>query len=187
MKRIKYLIAIAFLTMLLSINVFAYTNPVVGSTLERGVGNVTYTVSSGSSAFTSIINDAANNWVYTGWANPINMTAVSSSVGSTIDIYAYTNSTDGMYAYTTFWIRGSKQLTINEISYTQWFYNEVNINKGTSTSSTLPATMRHEFGHCFGMDENNGNPYSIMGQAKYRAVSTVQKCDNDTIVELYGN
>ena len=56
---------------------------------SRGVSNVCYVVNSSASAYTSYVNSAANGWVHTHYGdNPIYMTAVSSTVGSHMDIYA---------------------------------------------------------------------------------------------------
>ena len=60
--------------------------PVYGSTLLGGVGNtlIYLDYSSGVGDWEGYITTAANNWMYTGWSNPIYITFVSSDNGSDI-------------------------------------------------------------------------------------------------------
>lgn len=160
--------------------VLAY-NPLLGGKLINGVGNVCYTVNGGAANYTWYINDAANNWMYTGWDNPIYMTPVSSTYGSTIDIYSRADGNNGTLAYTIFFNSNGTQQ-----SYTSnYLYSQIWINSSIIGNYNIGGTMRHEMGHVFGMNENNGNPYSIMAQTWARKVQTVQKVDNDTINYLY--
>lgn len=46
-----------------------------------------YTVNAGVTDYLSNINTAVSNWMYTGWDNPIYMTPVTSTYGSTKDVY----------------------------------------------------------------------------------------------------
>ncbi len=154
---------------------------------SRGVGNTCYYVDSSASFFTSSINSAANNWVHTDYgANPIYMTAVSSTKASHMDIYAgylldkYNNTN----AYTTIWTSSATQLYFNGTS--NYYYAEIVLNRNNMTANTEnTSTVTHEMGHCFGLDDWT-YAYSIMCSPKSeRKVTRVQQCDNDTVNYLY--
>lgn len=68
--------------------------PLIGGKLSRGVGNVTIYIdsASGASYWQTYMQAAANNWMYTGWDNPIYIQFVSSNYGSTIDFYCANNN-----------------------------------------------------------------------------------------------
>lgn len=180
MKRIVFKIfTLALLFTIGTMTINAY-NPLAGGKLSRGVGNVCYTVNGGARNYITYINQAANNWVYTGWDNPIYMTAVSSNYGTAIDIYSRADGNNGIYAYTIYFNSSGIQQT-----YTKNYYTEIWLNSSTIAKGNIGGIIRHEMGHAFGMAENNGNPYSIMAQSWARKVQTVQKVDNDTINYLY--
>ena len=62
-------------------------------------------------------------------------------------------------------------------------FNEVKLNSkylSNQTDAYKQGVVAHEMGHCFGLNENNTNPYSIMCQAGHgRAVTTVQQVDQN--------
>lgn len=184
----KMLVAIILLFVLFFMsaysNVYAVMSPTYPHEIKysRGVSNVCYVVSSSASAYTSYINSAANGWVHTYYGdNPIYMTAVSSTVGSHMDIYAsYLSSTyNGVYGITTIWDYYSNGLYFDGTE--DYWYAEIMLNKNLTQSTKV---LTHEMGHCFGLDDNL-NKDSIMYYSDGGNVSTVQSCDNETINYLY--
>ena len=73
--------------------------------------------------------------------------------------------------------------SLGSAPYSNYFYTEVRIN----SSINLPTKgIKHEIGHCFGLNHYDNNNYSIMfPYLDGMAVSTVQQCDHDTINYLY--
>lgn len=155
-----------------------------GGKLINGPRNITYTVNGGAGAYTININNGAYNWMYTGYDNPVYMTAVSSTSGSTIDIYTYYTS-EPTIAFTSYWNKNNQQQ-----SYTSnYWWSKVTFNDKYKydTSINHDAVAAHEFGHVLGLGENNGNPYSIMCQTKGgRKVNKPQKVDSEEVVSMYG-
>lgn len=180
-KTISLLIVLSILT--LSNNVFAMS-PTFPNEIRytRGVGNTCYYVDSSARSYTSMVNAAANNWVYTGvGSNPIYMAAVSSNRGTHIDVYAENFSVymGNIEAYTTLWT--SNSIIIDTNGTTNYFYGEIMLD---SSYNMTTAIIIHEMGHCFGLADND-NLNSIMFGYVDGNVRTVQKCDNDTINYLY--
>lgn len=184
----KLLITILLISVLFIINVSSKAYAVMSPTYpneirySRGVSNVCYVVSSSASGYTSYINSAANGWVHTHYGdNPIYMTAVSSTVGSHMDIYAKSLSSayDGTYAYTTIWDYNSKSLKFDGTQ--NYWYAEIMIN--TNLTQTI-TSITHEMGHCFGLEDNN-DVNSVMYYCDAGNAKTVQACDNETINYLY--
>ena len=149
---------------------------------SRGVSNVCYVVNSSASAYTSYVNSAANGWVHTHYGdNPIYMTAVSSTVGSHMDIYAdnLSGRYEEYYAYTTIWNYNANQLSLS--GKENYWYAEIMINKNIKQSTYI---LTHEMGHCFGLTDNY-NVDSVMYYCDAGNAKTVQYCDNETINYLY--
>lgn len=190
----KFLLLMILLLMPIISFALVSPNPLLGGKLDRGVGRVSYYIDypSGAGFYEYQIIAAHNGWEYTGWNNPIYMVAASSNWGTMVDFYAKTNEQviyeTGLYgvlAYTGFYnING-----VQQNPYSDYRYTEIVINDGLNhdrEETLIKATLLHELGHAFGMDENNGNAYSIMAQTWARNVQTVQKCDNDAIITIYG-
>ena len=172
--------------------------PVCGYTLMNGVSNVTIYIDipSGASFWQTYITSSANNWMYTGWDNPIYIQFVSSNYGSTFDFYAYPNTywtNQGHYGIAAQTIHRSPYATVVSPKHNNWLYADIYINddifrSDLFTSTMAHTTVRHEMGHAFGLDEYPSNPNSIMyNGSDYDQVSTVQQCDNDAILYLYGD
>lgn len=190
----KKMIAVSILAilfvLLMSTKASAYV--LIGGRFTRGVGNTCYYVDSTASSYTSRINAAANNWVHTEHgANPIYMTAVSSSHGTHIDLYgkydSFWGNTGRILGETKMFNSAAQDIT-SQTAYTNWVYAEIYLNRNllnTSTDNTQ-GTIAHEMGHCFGLNENNGNIYSIMCQTGAgRAVYQVGADDNNGINAIY--
>ena len=172
--------------------------PVFGYKLTNGVSNVTVYIDSASGAgyWETYITSSANNWMYTGWDNPIYIQFVSSNYGSTFDIYAKPNTywtNQGNYGVAAQTIHRSPNATAVSPSHNNWLYADIYINDDAFRSDSFTNTMahgtvRHEMGHAFGLAEDYTNQYSIMYySANGMQVSTVQECDNNAILYLYGD
>lgn len=172
------------------------TTPAYPKSLVNGVGNVTVYINynSGAGFWESFILNATNNWMYTGWKNPIYITHVSSNVGSTVDVFKQNKNywpnglADSVLAETKLFVSGGG---VADPYSTDWKYAEIHINhdnfiKPSFTNDQALGTIIHEFGHAFGLAHNNSNQNSIMCQLGYgRQVQRVQKIDNDAIVNKY--
>ena len=177
------------LSFIILITIVCFTTEVhavkLGGRLINGPRNITYTVNGGASPYTPNINPAANNWMYTGYDNPIYMTAVSSTTGSTVDIYSYNDSVSSTIAYTIFFNKNNQQQNPSS----NYWWNKIFLNNKyiNDTSINHNAVMAHEFGHVLGLGENNKNVNSIMCQTGAgRKVNKPQKVDSEEVVSIYG-
>lgn len=177
-KALTILLSVCFSLVICVTTVNAYGH------LINGPRNVLYTVNGGATAYTNNINNAAYNWMYTGYDNPIYMTPVSSTDGSTIDIYSY-EGTSGITAYTIFFNQSNQQQSYNSDYW--WCKIYLNDYYKYDYSVNHDAVMAHEYGHVWGLPDNNNNQYSIMCQSYVpRLVSVPQYVDNEAVVEIYG-
>ena len=187
----KNILFIVVLIGLLSNTIFAMTLTWQNEAkFNRSVSNAYYYVDSSASSYTYQINDAIDNWIDTGYGwNPIYIYPVSSNYATHIDFYKMSYSQDSILdsntgAYTSFWDIYENPITsLGSAPYSNYFYTEVRIN----SSINLPTKgIKHEIGHCFGLNHYDNNNYSIMfPYLDGMAVSTVQQCDHDTINYLY--
>ncbi len=198
-KRLKRAILLGLsVVMLLSINqpVLAATNYVlIGGKLNGGVGNYGYNprhyfITSSASSYKANVDSAMESWIRTtsrlGVTTPIYYEKVTVQKNSTMDIYAVSEPYLYANAYTEFMKSGNNV----DPSKVNWGWNKISINKpyftNLSSKSERDGVMAHEMGHCFGLDENNSNKYSIMCQSAYgRSVTKSQKCDLKGINALY--
>ena len=192
-KVITAVIAIAALCLFPASNAFAAT-PLFGYKYQNGVGNLAAWInySSGVGYWSTYINGATNNWMYTGWSNPIYINYVSSNYGSNLDFHqnysSYFLGGSNTLAWTRFFNSGGTEIYPNSAN---WYYAEVHINDDayrdpSFTNAQAQGTTIHEVGHALGLAHYNSNPYSIMCQTSYGRVSqTVQKVDNDAVNILY--
>lgn len=168
--------------------------PTFGYRYQNGVGNVTawLNYSSGVGNWQYFITNAAQNWMYPGWDNPIYISFTSSNLGSTLDFHQHNDAYFGggmnVLAWTSFFSSTGGSV---DPSYSNWAYAEVHINNdvyssaGTTNEAALGTTI-HEMGHAFGLAHYNGIPFSIMCQTAYgRVVQRVAGVDNDAINNLY--
>ncbi len=170
-------------------------SPVLGHKYSNGVSNLTVWLNyaSGVSIWEDYIVGGVNNWMYTGWNNPVYMNYVSSDVGSNLDFHAHANLNGtgvdpNALAYTIYFLGDGTQISPY---LSDWYYAEVHINNSqflldSFSNNDAYGTVRHEIGHALGLDENNSNQYSIMCQyGAGRQVYTVQQCDNNSVVNIY--
>ena len=199
-KLIGAVVAIAALCLFPTSSAFAAT-PLFGYKYQNGVGSINAWINYGSGVgyWQTYINGATNNWMYTGWANPVYINYVSSNYGSNLDFHqndnAYFMSPPG--TVTLAWTRFFNGSGIEIYPWNaNWYYAEVHINNDAYrdpgfSNSQAQGTTTHEVGHALGLAHYNTNPYSIMCQTypgpgvPGRAVQTVQKVDNDAINSLY--
>lgn len=190
MKKILFLLTTSFLILGTSETILAMTPTFPNDArFTRGVDNTCYYIDSSATGYTSAINSAANNWMYTGWDNPIYMTAVSSNYATHIDFYGKSQNSElgliwGAYGFTSFWDDNGNAIANNASSPTRnYFYTEVNFNLSQSMSYDY-RTAKHEIGHAFGLAHTD-NKNSIMYPNEEGNVTTVQYVDNETINYLY--
>lgn len=167
--------------------------PTYGHRYSLGVGNVTVWLNyaSGVGNWESYIVNAANNWMYPGWDNPIYMNFVSSNNGSMMDFHLNSSSyfqSSSIIAQTEFYNNGPTG--VNQW-YSNWDFTEIHINNDQYSSPSFSndqalGTTIHEMGHSFGLAHWQTNPYSIMCQTGAgRIVQRVQQVDNDAVNILY--
>lgn len=196
MKKVFKVLLSAFIFM----GIFGLTNTTIyastptwpnGARFTRGVGNTCFWISSSAAPYAANIRSAANNWVHTGWDNPIYMTEVSSNYATHMDMYAKTSSQDSVLAstvaaYVSFWDSNGKLLAPKgngpKVNY---FYTEITINKNGFPSAYRTRIMIHEMGHAFGLAHSSSKKSIMYPFYNAVEVSTVQKVDNDTINLLY--
>lgn len=202
MKKLKIKISTT-VTAILALCLFPVSSasavtPMIGHKYINGVGNVPVWVhtADGVGYWQTYINGGVNNWMYTGWSNPIYMTFVSSNYGSMMDFHlshdSYYPKGDVSYANTELYRADSTQI-FNPWP-DNWAFAEIRINNDKFTlpsfsNAAAQGTVRHEMGHAFGLNHwpnNNYNQYSIMAEyIKGRAVQSVQLTDNDSINIIY--
>lgn len=186
MKKLK-VFSLLSLMFLLSGSVFA-ESLFLGGKQSRGVSNMYYYVDSSASGYTTLINNAIDNWVVTGWGwNPIYLAPVASNNGTALDFYLRGSDQLGysILGQTTFYNSSEVQVGSN----TDWFFAKIELN-----SSTLPnisynnrqGTISHEIGHGLGLAHQNSNTSSIMCTlGSGRTVYTVDQISHNAINTLY--
>lgn len=184
-----FIVTIAIILLAFSSKIYAATQPpLLPYDLIWNIESYRYYVDSSASGYTTPIANAANNWVYTGcgYNRLYPNTQTTNITNSAVDIYGY-SANDGRNAYTSFFARTNgytgNAYSVSPYSH-NWLYNEIKLNTASisSYSSNLKqGVVAHEFGHAFGLDENNTNTQSIMCQmGAGRAVYTVQQVDNNS-------
>ena len=120
---------------------------------SNGVGNITIWLdySSGVGTWETYINSSANNWMYTGWDNPIYLTFVSSNYGSNMDFHSHngswfvtnTGSAD-VFALTLFFSSSGGSLMGSSGPTASWYYSEIHINDDAFSDDNFPNEGAHE-------------------------------------------
>lgn len=166
--------------------------------LNGGVGDYGsyrryYYITSSASSYSSLINNAMNDWIYTtdrlNYTTSISYRSTTTQKSSVMDIYASNVPSMQGYAYTYCMLYQK----VVDPDVQNWGWNKIIINTAyfnngdLSTSSIKKGTIAHEMGHCFGLAENNGNKNAIMCQfGSGRKVTSAQICDLKGINAIYG-
>lgn len=146
-----------------------------------------YYLDSAATKYATPIANAANNWVYTGygWNNLYPNTKTSNMYDSACDFSVW-NIGNGSNASTYFFKRSNGHSGTPSSANPEkenWLYNEVWLNSrylDSMSNTSKQGVVCHEFGHCFGLYDNNSNKNSIMCQeGSGRAVYKVQQVDQN--------
>lgn len=187
--------AVAMLTSS-TIPVFAATTPRYDNNyyLAEGVGDVDYYIMSSASAYTSLIHNAANNWVYTGFGyNPIYMYHTTDFNASNMDIYnadvyeSYMNANgvDGLTIMVD--VRTSGHVDVDP-TQSFWDYGKIYLNQNyfSGYSDTVKqGVIAHEMGHVMALAHNTTTTDSLMYPYTDQRQHTVRQVDHDGINAIY--
>lgn len=196
----KIMMSLALIIALLLINVIGVnaatqTHPMGVGKYTRSVKRISWWMSydNGGGWYEYQINNAINNWENPGWSNPLHFVESDNNRGTMMDVYTKTSSfwtSQGKSAYTlatTAWYNGSGNPVSPDTKnyyFTRIYINDTEMHN--FTANNIKGTIAHEIGHTLGLDHNNYNQYSIMCQTgSGRLVQTVQKTDNDAVVNFY--
>lgn len=195
------ILAIICATFSFTSNVYAVENeaPYTQYRLSRGVSKMYYYVDSSASGYTTLINNAVNNWIDTGYGwNPIYLYPVASNYATEIDFYLLKGSqaTDLWGAYNgtlaeTFYFRIDESPIDNGRYQENWFFTQIKMNDTNMYLSSMNDTIRqgtitHEIGHALGLSHQNASPNSIMCQMRYhRTAQRVDQASHNYINEMY--
>lgn len=187
MKKIKFLTLLSIM-FLISGNVFA-DSLFLGGKQSRGVSNMYYYVDNSAAGYTTLINNAIDNWVVTGYGwNPIQLAPVASNNGTALDFYLkYEDELSySILGQTSFYNSAEVQITP---AISDWFFAKIDLNGSSLPSISYEnrqGTIAHEIGHGLGLDHQYSNVYSIMCPlASGRRVYKVDQISHDAINQLY--
>lgn len=175
-------------------NVYYPPTPTYTYQLNGGMGNIKVYLdyASGVGAWEPYITQAAHDWMYTGWGNPIYITFVSSNSASQIDVHADDGSHwegvgGGVFASTTLRKNGNEvDGDVENWNYADIYLNDPVLRSDDVSNFNCQGTITHEFGHAFGLKHYNTNPTSIMCQiGAGRTVNVPAYCDNCAINNKY--
>ena len=200
MKKYKILAFIAIIAFILIGNItnaYAATAPAwINGKYTRSVSRISWWMSYDNNGgwYEYQIANAISNWQYPGWSNPLHFVESDSNAGTMMDIYSKPSSfwsTNVPMAETRHydgngnWMHpnSNRKLSGNYV-FTRIYLNDTQMHN--LSADKMKGTIAHEIGHTLGLDENNNNKYSIMCQtSSKRQVQTVQKIDNNVIVNIY--
>ena len=118
---------------------------------------------------------AANAWAsHKNLAFTMRWSRVLSSSGATVQCSFYRNANDNAIAKTTFFYNSISTYPTSS----DWNMCKIQLNLAYDVQTD---TITHEFGHVFGLDENNDTPSSIMCQKGYGRTATYPS-DTDIIM-----
>lgn len=198
-KKLTMLVVICIILCINAITVFAGTTPRYKNNyyLAEGVGDIDYYIMPGASGYTTLINNATNNWIYTGFGyNPIYMYRTYNFNESNMDIYDGDYYQAEMDAFETLGktihvdVRtSSHQIVLPQSS--MWDYGRIYLNFTRMQSlgfsnAKIQGVIIHEMGHVMALDHNVSTfdsimyPYTDLGER-----DTVGRVDHDGINAIY--
>ena len=133
-----------------------------GYNVSTGVKGKTYFVDPTATPYASSIGTAVSLW-----NNATSKVSFTTGIiqNSTIDLYAQDSSHDpnfyDCYAWTEYYVGGSIVFSTSS----NWNWNKIKINTALfnpASSAKKSGVLAHEMGHCFGLDHNPYNLYTLM-------------------------
>lgn len=167
--------------------------------LSYGVSNVHYYITNSvlehslGSTLVTLIDNAANSWVYTGYGyNPLYMYRTYNLYASNIDIFASTDAIEGYNKVnSSYWVGNSANCTQTNPWNSNWDYAEVTIfvdMHDPNNLNKLQRSIAHGMGHAFGLDDNYNNQDSVMCDFYHTCnVYKPGKADHDGLNAIYNN
>lgn len=165
--------------------------------LEHGVSRVNYYITdsvlnhSMGSTLVTLINNAANSWVYTGYGyNPLYMYRTYDFYSSNIDIYADTQIIETYHRLNIlYWKGNSSNATMAGPEVANWEYCDLTIYVNMHDPNNLnkiQRTIAKGMGHAFGLADNYNNPDSVMCDFYHECnVYKPGKADHDGLNAIY--
>ena len=153
-------------------------NPVHAGSLTWPISDIHYYLY--DTTYATEIQNAATNWAYTGcgWNKLLPCDRTYANNNSAMDIFSYSDSTDGNNGYTYFFTANGNQvypwLPFSDYRYSSINLNNYNISTNPNSPNYVQSVVSHEMGHVFGLDENNNNTSSIMCQAGHGRLADVR-------------
>jgi hypothetical protein len=163
-----------------------------GHKLTYGVGNYGssnqhYYIDSSASGYTSMINTAMDQWIYTtgpwGITTPISYTRTTTKSSSRMDHYLSSNIHD-WWGLTTFW---SGDSTV-EPTEKNWVWNKVWLDGDFANCPNRRGVIAHEEGHAMGLAHvSSGTAVmrTTIGQGGLNNITRAQPDDLNGINHLY--
>lgn len=141
--------------------------------LSNGIGSVKYYITNSilnnsmGSTLVTLINNAANSWVNTGYGyNPLYMNRTYDLYSSNLDIYGSTQIIESFNRVDVSYWRGTSASSTRVTPLdSNWTYCEMILYVSMhdpNNYNKLQRSIAHGMGHTFGLDDNYNNSNSVM-------------------------